>query len=169
MTSPVSSPGRENKQEYGHKVELHVVGQIPTPDHAELLERVPVVDVQDVPPPVVVTRNMVVDARTEHWLIVGVLQRQLIGDNGDQVDGGQSEVSVDEHHAGFHRSLAEESKNALLTTCAFSLAKEEKSYEETTEEEERVHGKTGIADHLVSKGSFRDYPSVLRKDDQGTD
>lgn len=75
IDSTITAPGGQNEQEDGHQIELHVVGQIPAPDHTELLERIPVVDVQNVAPPKVMTSHVVIDTGTEHGLIVGVLQR----------------------------------------------------------------------------------------------
>jgi len=66
---------------------LIIIGKIPRPHHAHLAERIKVVDVENVAPPILIAVDVILQAGRENRLIVrvSVVSRERERDNGEVV------------------------------------------------------------------------------------
>lgn len=85
----------ENEQYNGDDVELHVVRQVPRPEHAELALGVEVVDVEGVAPPQLCAGDVVVNGRGEDGVVVGVFEHDLVDADGEEVGRCEAEEAVE--------------------------------------------------------------------------
>lgn len=150
---------RHNQNNGADDVELSVIGQIPTPQHAHILHREESVDVKDVTPPVLRAVDVIEGWRLEDGVAGKIFHRDFDDAENVEVRRCQADETVS-NKASKVQSSGSEFIHALRELFELSLgicSEVDERHQEPADEEESVDAESSICDGLEEELLLDDF------------